>query len=63
MENLGFWLLPLLTVLVVVVSYQMNLSEGESGKKQGAFHEACWWGGGFFVYGVIDYLLLGINTL
>lgn len=54
-------LLPLLTILVIVVSYRMNLANNDR-KKEGALREACWWGGSFFAYGVIDYLLLGIYS-
>lgn len=60
MLSLGFWLLPLLTGVVVFLSYQLNLF-GYGGKKHKAFYEACWWGGGFFIYGVADYLLLGLS--
>ena len=55
-------LLPLLTLLVIVVNYRMNLTE-KADKKEGAFREACWWGGSFFAYGIADYLLLGSYSL
>lgn len=59
MENIKFWLLPVLTFLVIIVNYRMNLI-GNEGKKDGALREACWWGGSFFVYGIVDYFLLAI---
>lgn len=62
MENMELWLLPLLTLLVIAVSYWMNLAHAGDGKKS-ALREAFWWGGGFFVYGLFDYLLLGIPAL
>lgn len=60
MENIGLGLLPLFTILVIVVSYKINLI-GDNNKKKGALVGACCWGGGFLAYGVADYLLLGMN--
>lgn len=60
-ENFELGLLPLLTLLVIAVSYRMNLA-GNDTKKDSALHEAYWWGGGFFASGVIDYLILGVYS-
>ena len=60
MENTQFWLLPLLTILVIGLNYRLNMVEGNN--KKGALCEACWWGGSFFTYGIADYFLLVLNA-
>jgi hypothetical protein len=58
--DIHLWLLPLLTVAVIIFSYKLNKTHNENSSS--ALHEAYWWGGSFFAYGVIDYFLLGINS-
>ena len=62
MDSQAFGLLALLTVVVIFVTYRMNLVE-QGNKRSSALRKAYWWGGSFFAYGMANYLLLGSVSL
>lgn len=50
-----FLLLPVLTAIVFLGDYMINVVNSTCTRKR-AVEEASWWGGIFFVAGVLDFL-------